>query len=105
MGRIRYDATSTVEFDDRVMAHLQLVIGQKLRRNESFWFSWSNPVGSGSGRVSIWVHPAIPLEFTFSGNRNPTINRAWVEELILVANSPTGLRVVDEPGRPEPEAL
>ena len=36
MGKLTYDSTLTVDFDDRVLAHLQLVIGAKLRRAESF---------------------------------------------------------------------
>lgn len=97
MGKLRYDATSHVEFDDRVLAHLQLVIGSKLRRNESFWFTWTNPTAVGSGRVSIWVHPAIPIEISFAGSRSPAINREWIELLVLTANSPSGLRLVEEP--------
>ena len=35
MGKLTYDSTMTVDFDDRVLAHLQLVIGAKLRRAET----------------------------------------------------------------------
>jgi hypothetical protein len=39
MGRLTYDSTNTIEFEDRLLAHLQVVIGQKIRMQESFYFS------------------------------------------------------------------
>jgi len=97
MGKLRYDGTGEVEFDDRTLSHLQLVIAAKLRRAESFWFTWVKPVSAGSGRVSIWVHPAIPIEISFVGSRVPSINREWVDLLMRAANSPAGLHLMDEP--------
>ena len=43
------------------------------------------------------MHPAVPIQFHFFGSRNPRINRAWVEELMLVASGPNGLTIVPEP--------
>jgi hypothetical protein len=86
-----------VEFDDRALVHLQLVIGSKLRRGESFFLSWNDPVSVGGGRSSVWLHPAIPLFFTYDGGKTPSINRAWVEVLIASANSGHGLLLSAEP--------
>jgi hypothetical protein len=97
MGRLTYDSTTTVDFEDRLMAHLQLVIGAKLRRNEAFFFSWKNDMDIGDGRGSFWMHPTIPLYFKFTGSRAPSINRSWIDELMLTANTPAGLRIVPEP--------
>lgn len=44
MGKLVYDSTFTAEFDDRLLTHLQIVIGMKLRRGESFMFSWKDDV-------------------------------------------------------------
>ena len=63
MGKLTYDSTLTVDFDDRVLAHLQLVIGAKLRRHESFYFSWRDDPAVGDGRSTLWLHPTIPLYF------------------------------------------
>jgi hypothetical protein len=52
---------------------------------------------AGSGHSSIWIHPTIPLQFNFLGNREPRLNRAWVEELMQLANTPAGLRLTPEP--------
>jgi hypothetical protein len=97
MGRLTYDSTLTVDFEDRVLAHLQLVIGAKLRRNEAFYFSWKDDTSIGNGRSTLWMHPNIPLHYKYHGGRPPSINRAWVDELMLTANTPAGLQLVPEP--------
>ena len=98
LGKFIYGTPSiSVDFDDRVLAHLKVVILAKVRRGESFTFSWEYAAASGSGHSSIWINPAIPLQFDFSGSREPRLNRLWVDALVQLANSPAGLRVVPEP--------
>ena len=81
MGKLTYDSSITVDFDDRVLAHIQLVIGAKLRRGESFYFSWRDDPLVGGGRSTVWVHPGISLAYKYSGSKAPTLNRDWVEAL------------------------
>lgn len=95
MGKLIY-GTSDIEIDDRTLAHLKIVMLTKLRRNESFAFSHVNSVAAGSGRLTVWMNPAVPLEFHFHGSRSPELNREWVEALLSSANSPEGLRVLPE---------
>lgn len=98
MGKFIYGSPSiAVEFDDRVLAHLKVVILAKMRRGESFPFTWEYSASAGSGHSSIWIHPTIPLQFDFLGNREPALNRVWVEELVKLSNTPSGLRVLPEP--------
>lgn len=97
MGRFRYGDGLVVDFDDRLLAHLQLVIGAKIRRGESFFFSWRDDPGVGDGRTTVWVHAAVPMSFKYYGSRMPQISRAWIEALTATANSPMGLQVVAEP--------
>jgi hypothetical protein len=100
MGKILYgDSGIEVVFDDRAMAHLQLVIGAKLRRNESFFFSWKDDPGVGDARSSIWLSASIPLYFRYSGSKPVTINREWLETLTLSANSTAGLQFTGEPAQ------
>lgn len=87
----------SVEIDDRTLAHLKVVIIAKLRRGESFTFSWEKSPKSGSGRSSLWLNPAVPLQFEFAGSQEPTLNRAWLEQLVGLSNTPAGLRIVAEP--------
>lgn len=95
MGTLAYDRM-IVEFDDRTLAHLQVVIVQKLRRGESFLFNWTGSPSKGIGRSSVWLHPAIPLYFTFSGASAPRLNVAWIAQLTRSSNGSQGLSVSSE---------
>ncbi|WP_105033684.1 DUF7882 family protein [Cryobacterium aureum] len=97
MGKFTYDSSITVDFDDRALAHIQIAIGAKLRRGESFYFSWRDDPLVGGGRSTVWVHPSIPLTFKYFGSKMPSLNRDWVEALTISANSATGLQIVIEP--------
>lgn len=98
MGKFIYGTPAiSVDFDDRLLAHLKVVIMSKVRRGESLSFSWEYSVASGSGHSTIWINPSIPLQFDFDGGREPRLNRAWVEELVRLSNSPSGLRPTPEP--------
>jgi hypothetical protein len=97
MGKLTYDSTMSVEFEDRVLAHLQLVIAAKLRRGEAFFFAWKDDPAAGDGRTAVWLHPTIPISFKFYGSRPPSINRAWVEVMMQSANSANGLQLLPEP--------
>lgn len=85
-----------VHIEDRALAHLKVVIATKLRRNESFTLSWTHPEGDPRGRSTIWIHPSIPLRFTFDEPEQPQLNMKWVEELMQSANSTGGIQLVDE---------
>jgi hypothetical protein len=103
MGTLKYDGT-TVEFPDRVLAHLEVVTIQKLRRQEAFFMSWLEPESAGGGRTGIWVHPAALLTFHYATNDNPNIDRAWVEKLTFSASSAAGMFVSDAEGQPAPSS-
>ena len=101
MGKFIYGTPSiAVDFDDRALAHLKAVMLSKVRRGESFTFSWEYTKATGSGHSSIWIHPTIPLQFDFAGSREPRLNRAWIEQLVQLTNTPAGLRLVPEPPDP-----
>jgi hypothetical protein len=101
MGKLIYGMPSIeVEFDDRLLAHLKAVITSKLRRDESFTFTWEDPTGGELTHSSIWLDPAIPLQFEIAGKKDPSLNRAWLELLSQSANSPGGLKIVPEPDPP-----
>lgn len=97
MGTLVYDGTA-IAFDDRLLAHLQIVIVQKLSRGETFLMSWKDSPSVGDGRSAIWLTPTIPLQFKFLGGKVPTIDRDWLQLLGKSAESSTGLLVTDENG-------
>ena len=98
MGKFVYGMPSiTVEFDDRVLAHLKVVIAAKLRRGESFMFTWDVEESDVATQASVWLHPAIPLQFEVEVVAESAMSRPWLEQLSRSSNSPSGLRVVLEP--------
>ncbi|MGL4256729.1 ATP-dependent DNA ligase [Microbacterium sp.] len=97
MGKFIYDGTVKVDFDDRTLAHLQVVIGTKLRRGEPFYFTWKDDTSIGDGRTTVWVHPRCSLVYKYYGSRKPRVNIAWIDALVYAANSPSGLYLVPEP--------
>lgn len=100
MGKFMYETTMKVDLDDRALAHLQVVITTKLRRGESFLFTWKDDASIGDGRTSVWLHPSANLVFKYYGSRRPALNPAWVEALAHVANSMHGLYLCPEPPAP-----
>jgi hypothetical protein len=103
VGKFIYGSQALeIEFDDRALAHVQMAMLSKLRRNESFSFSWHLDVAQGSGRHCLWISPALELHFEFSGGRAPALNRAWIKEMINAANDGE-LRILDEPRNDLPQ--
>lgn len=100
MGYWNYDeATGNgYRLDDRVLLHLKIAIGVKFRRLESFVFTLhATELPSGRGRRVFWMHPSIPLEFTFESSAPQPVNPVWVERLVAAASTEEGLRVLREP--------
>ncbi|WP_204162183.1 MULTISPECIES: ATP-dependent DNA ligase [Rathayibacter] len=102
MGRLVYDSRLEVAFEDRLLAHLQVVIGTKLGRGESFYFSWKDAPAVGNGRTSIWLHPTSPLLFRYVSADRMVLNQDWMRKWIAASYAPGGLRLVTEP-RPQEE--
>lgn len=100
MGNLVYgEGEFSLELDDRLLAHLQIVIGAKLRRRESFYFSW---VSDDDKRNSIWMQHAIPLRYHYGDAQQHPINRDWLETLTISANGASGLTVSEEPAAATP---
>jgi hypothetical protein len=107
MGTLYYGSPSLeLQFDDWTLSHLQVVIGSKLRRGESFFFSWAQDDDEGTdeeerppeqGKSTVWLSPGIPLMFTYSDSPAPKLNVAWLHQLVEMANSGRGLVVLPEP--------
>ena len=95
MGILHY-GDRDLPMDDRVLAHLQIVIGMKLRRGENFFVSWRKPSAVGGGRNSVWIDNGIPILCEFDGSRPPSVNREWIETLSASASTNFGLQVTEE---------
>ena len=95
MGTLHYGAPA-VEFtvDDRILAHLELVIFAKLRRHESLSFAITDE--ATQQRQSFWISPSTSVRFAYDAPM-PEINKVWLQELVEAANSPGGLKILPEP--------
>jgi hypothetical protein len=96
MGILTYDSSLVARIDDRPLAHLQAVVWAKIRRGESFAFSWVDETGEYA-RASVWINPSISLSFQYDDAAPIQLNQEWLRALTKAANSATGLRLVDEP--------
>ena len=94
MGSLHYGSPpASFDIDDRTLAHVELVVLAKLRRNESFALTIDEPKDA---RQTIWVNSSSTLRFQF-GSAITEINREWLDELIDSANTTTGMSVLPEP--------
>ena len=94
MGSLHYGSPpATFDIDDRTLAHVELVVLAKLRRNESFALSID---GAKGARQTLWINAGSTLRFEL-GSAVTEINRVWLDELIDSANTTTGMRILPEP--------
>lgn len=96
MGYLIYGSGAEYEIEDRTLAHLKIAVVAKLRLQESFLINWTVPAEDGSGRVSLWLSPAVPLQFRFAGSRPPELNRVWREALAQSSHGTRGMIVMPE---------
>lgn len=93
MGRLIYvENRFSFEIDDHLLAHLRIVVTNKLRRGESFVMTTPS---DASGHRALWIGPAIPLTFHLFGLRAPKIDPRLIDELMRVASGPDGLDLRD----------
>jgi len=101
MGRFIYaeGPNESYRLDDRVLAHLELAIGAKFRRNDSFAFTLEgDDIPAGKGRHVFWMHPSVAVQFQYDGDRRTIpVNPTWLDALISAASDDHGLRIVPEP--------
>jgi hypothetical protein len=87
MGQLVYGhGDARVRLDDRTLAHVKTIALMKLRRNESFAITVRQDA-TADGRTTLWLHPAIALQFSFDTNEVGDMDRALLEELMHEANT------------------
>lgn len=97
MGALYYGASpSPILIEDGALAHLKIVITTKLRRGESFTLSWPHGDGEPLGRSTIWLHPAVPLRFTFDDVEQPELDPQRLSDMAHVAYSMGGIRLATD---------
>lgn len=96
MGYLIYGPGAEYEIDDRTLSHIKIAVVTKLRLQESFLLNWTVRRERGSGRVSVWVSPYVPIQFRFTGSRPPELNRTWLEALSVSSHGARGMVVTPE---------
>jgi hypothetical protein len=106
VGHLIYGVAPAIRIDDRALEHLRFVIVTKLRRDESFSFTWDGePDVDGDDASprpgvhgSVWISRGSSLYFSFDQPMEGPLNREWLSLLSAAASSNDGLRLVPEPG-------
>lgn len=94
MGHLYYgNLPDPIEFPDRLLAHLKVVIATKLRRHESFTMSWRNAADDQGERSTLWIESSIPLRFVFGSADPEPLHAPTLSELANRASSTAGLTV------------
>ncbi len=89
MGTLKY-GTRELPVEDRLLAHVGVVVTQKLRRRECFLLTL-HPADRRSETDAIWVSAYNDISFAYSGNRIPSLNHAWLELMMTQSYSMHGL--------------
>lgn len=101
MAKLFYGtSTEPITVDDRMLAHVKVVVATKLRRGESFTLSWVHGPEQPVGRSTIWLQPSIPLRFVFDSEQPEALDQNLLKRMANDANSSRGLNLdiaVDEP--------
>jgi hypothetical protein len=101
MGTLHYGASrATIRIDDRALAHLQMVITTKLRRNEGMLVRWERSADQGSGRGAFWVHPSTELIYEYEGGREPSLDPAELDRMMAEAAGGRGLLITADETAP-----
>lgn len=95
MGKLEYNSSRPpIEVDDVTLAHLKIVMGTKLRRNESFMMTWPGSTAR-AGRMTAWMHPSIPMILEFDSGSVPRIQPQRIEQMMAALNA-RGELVLDD---------
>jgi len=95
MATLIYSSHLRITIDDRMLAHLQIVIGNKLRRQEPFYLTV--PATADQPRRTIWLSHTLALSYEYTAETPLAINRVWLEALSVSANTASGLFPLPEP--------
>jgi hypothetical protein len=103
MGTLEY-GPDQFEFDDDILAHVQLTVASKLRRGERFFMSWRLATFQGSGRHALWIDSGVPLRIRFNEADPQPIDQDRLNRLLATSLLPTGMNIDRPvPASPAPE--
>jgi hypothetical protein len=93
MGRLVYGALQRrIVVDDRLLAHIEVVVLSRLRRNNAFALRWAE-TGERPGRRTIWIHQGTDLCFEYDQAEQDELDRELLDQLAKAADSNTGINL------------
>lgn len=95
MGTLHY-GNQSFDMDDRLLSHLQLIVGVKLRRSEGFFMTWNESSKTADARRAVWIDNGVPISMEYDGSRQPPMNMEWAEKLANSAGRGGGLIIMAE---------
>jgi len=96
MGTLFYGGDRTpIRIDDRILAHLRVVVTAKMRRGEGFLLSWTDSVTIGDGRSSVWLNARTDLHYKFDGVKEVKLDPALLEQLNVESIQARGIEISD----------
>ncbi|WP_336650858.1 MULTISPECIES: DUF7882 family protein [unclassified Leucobacter] len=96
MGTLIYGRNQEYRFDDRTLEHLRVVIVNRMRRNESFFLTWTADTQQRAITTTLWISAGVPIVFHFSERERPQLSREWLQRLTQSSYSPRGLVLTPE---------
>ncbi|MFC5789303.1 hypothetical protein EDM22_05465 [Agromyces tardus] len=88
MGRLHIGHETSAELDDDLLEHVFAVIVAKLRRHESVLLEWDCPDGHTE---QVLVSTSVLVRAEFASTRPDRLDHAWLDSLMLAANSNGGI--------------
>ena len=88
MGTLHIGHEASVHLDDELLEHVFAVLVTKLRRHEPVLLEWLDPDGHTE---QMLVNTATLVRAEFEGARSDALDHAWLENLIVAANSNGGI--------------
>ena len=88
MGTLHIGHDTVVDLDDDLLEHVFAVLVAKLRRSEPVLLRWENAAGQ---LEQVLVQSAALLRATFDSSHVEKLDHAWLECLMVAANSNGGI--------------
>jgi hypothetical protein len=95
MGKLTYGALQReIVMGDVLLAHVEVVVLSRLRRNNAFALRWTETVeGRSDVRRTIWIHQGADLYFEYDTAEQGELDRDMLDRLAKAADSNTGINL------------
>ena len=97
MGTLHYGASRTsLQMDDRALAHLQVVITTKLRRNEGFLIQWERRARAAAAEAGSGSTRTATRRTTTRAGASPPLDHEELDRMMIAASATGGVRITAE---------